>query len=525
MGQVRSRTPRAEPTYVVIGAGSGGLAAAISLAAQGLRVTVLERGSAPGGKMRNIDVNGTPVPAGPTVLTMKWAFDRILEPAGLALDDVVEVEPSRVLARHAWTDGSMLDLHADEDEAADAIAQFASPRDADGFRDFVRESRRIHDILLDTHMRAQRPSFVGLMGRIGPRRFPDMMALRPYSSLWKALSQHFHDPRLRQLFGRYSTYTGSSPFSIPATLMLVAHVERAGVWRIKGGMAALAQGLEGVAQRLGVEFRYGAEVERIETRGGRASAVRLRGGERIPVAGVVANTDASALATIAPDAGVPCVPQPKRSYSAVTFCARARTQFPLAHHTVFFSDDYAHEFEALAAGDVPPEPTTYICAADRNDRGERVDGAGNAEAMLMLVNAPANGDTKIYEEEVEPCRQRMTSLLKRCGMDLSIEAYRATTPNDFAEMFPQTGGALYGRTTDGPFAGFRRPGARTRIPNLALAGGSCHPGPGVPMSALSGWLAAGHLMAAHASTHPSRRVAISGGIATASATMDATPSR
>ena len=522
---VRARSSEGEVPYVVIGAGSGGLAAAITLAAQGRPVTVLEQGSGPGGKMRNVDVDGTSVPAGPTVLTMKWAFDRILEPAGLSLSDVVEVEPSQVLARHAWTDGSMLDLHADEDEAAEAIARFSSMRDADGFRDFVRESRRIHDILLDTHMRAQRPSFVGLMARIGPRRFPDMMALRPYSSLWAALSQRFDDPRLRQLFGRYSTYTGSSPFSIPATLMLVAHVERAGVWRIKGGMAALAKGLEGVAERMGVRFRYDAKVERVETEGGRASAVRLSSGERITAQGIVANTDASALATIAPETGVQAVPSYKRSYSAVTFCARARTNFPLAHHTVFFSNDYAAEFDALARGQVPSEPTTYICAADRNDRGERDNAADEAEAMLMLVNAPANGDTKIYGEEVEPCRQRMTSLLERCGMDLSVEASKATAPSDFAAMFPHTGGALYGRTTDGPFAGFRRPGARTRIPNLALAGGSCHPGPGVPMSALSGWLAAEHLMAAHASTRPSPRAAISGGIATASATTGATPLR
>lgn len=525
IGRTAPRVPGdARDRVVVVGAGSGGLSAAIALAIEGRPVTVVEAGPGPGGKMRDIDVDGTPVPAGPTVLTMRWAFDELLAPLGLALEDIVAIEPSEVLARHAWTDGSALDLMADEDDSAERIAAFASRRDAEGFRAFCRESRRIHDILLDTHMRAQRPSFAGLMGRIGPRRFPDMMALRPYSSLWKALSQHFRDPRLRQLFGRYATYTGSSPHAIPATLMLIAHVERAGVWRVAGGMAALARALEGVASRLGVELRYGEPIERIEVEGGRATGVRLKGGGRIAAAGIVANADAGAMADLAPEAGVPRVPRAKRSYSALTVCARARTRFPLAHHTVFFSDDYRAEFDELARGEVPDDPTTYICASARDDAGRGV-GPDAAEPMLMLVNAPANGDARDYHGEVETCRQRMTSLLRRCGMELEWEAWEATTPTDFAARFPATGGALYGRTTDGPFAGFRRPGATTSVPNLTLAGGSCHPGPGVPMSAISGRLAAERLTAALASTSMSRPAAISGGTATASATTGATPSR
>ena len=110
-------------------------------------------------------------------------------------------------------------------------------------------------------------------------------------------------------------------------------------------------------------------------------------------------------------------------------------------------------------------------------------------------------------------------------MDAEWRASRATTPNEFAAMFPRTGGALYGRINDGPFAGFRRPGARTRVPNLVLAGGSCHPGPGVPMATVSGMLAAERLMAARASTPRWRPGAIFGGTSTASATTAPTPSR
>ena len=533
----------AETRTIVVGAGAGGIAAAIALAAAGRDVLVLERGPRPGGKMRDVSAGGSPVPGGPTVMTMRWAFDDLLATAGTTLEEVATVHPSRTLARHAWTDGSRLDLMADTEEAADAIGNFAGAAEAEGFRSFTAEARRIHDILLDTHMRAQRPSFAGLMGRIGPRRFPDMLALRPYSSLWKALQGHFTDPRLIQLFGRYSTYTGSSPFAIPATLMLVAHAEREGVWRVEGGMAGLARVLVGVAEGLGVSFRYGAQVSRVEIEGGRATGVRLAGGERVPADGVVLNCDANAVHAIAPEAGVPRVPAAKRSYSAITICAVARTDFPLAHHTVFFSDDYRAEFDALAAGRVPDVPSTYICAPDRDDGGARTGTdrtADGAERMLMLVNAPPDGDRRDHAGGVERCRTRMVRLLERCGMECTIEAETVTTPTGFAALHPGTGGALYGRTTDGPFAGFRRPGALTAVPNIVLAGGSCHPGPGVPMATVSGHLAAEALLgmerregvvgarrptAARASTRPSRRAATSGGTSTASPTTAPMPSR
>ena len=500
---------------VVVGAGAGGLAAALSLAARGDDVLVLEAGDRAGGKMRDVTVGDVRVPGGPTVLTMKWAFDRLLAPFGHGLEDVVDIAPSRVLARHAWSDGSRLDLMADLDEAAQAIGAFAGHREAEGFRRFTAEARRIHNILLEPHMRAQRPSFTGLMRRIGARRFPDMLALRPYSSLWKALGQHFHDPRLRQLFGRYSTYTGSSPFSIPATLMLVAHVEREGVWRVDGGMSGLAGALRRVAENAGVEFRFGAKVRTVEVVGGEARAAVLDSGERIEGSRFVMNVDAAAVSSMVPDAGVPSVPSRARSYSALTWCAKARTDFDLAHHTVFFSDDYKREFDELASGAVPSDPTTYICAPDRDDAGGRQ--STGAERLLMLVNAPANGDTHDHAKGTEQCRERMERLLERCGMELTVEAIEATTPTQFARLFPQTGGALYGRINDGPFAGFRRPGAMTKLPNLVLAGGSCHPGPGVPMATVSGMLAAEQLMAARASTRRFRPAGISGGISTGSA--------
>jgi 1-hydroxycarotenoid 3,4-desaturase len=513
-----------QATVVVVGAGIGGLGCAIDLAAAGFAVTVIERAERSGGKMREVDVGASRVDAGPTVLTMRWVFDALFESAGSALESQVGLSSLDVLARHAWSDRERLDLYADVERSADAIGDVAGAREAAGYRAFSAESRRIYETLKDTFLGAQTTGPVGLAGRIGPGKIGSLLALRPFETLWQALGDHFHDPRLRQLFGRYATYCGSSPFAAPATLMLIAHVEQAGVWCVEGGMQRLAEALERLAISLGVTFRHGADVRRIEVDGGRASGVTLAGGERIAADWVVVNAGAAALrsgvlgdaARTAPtgDAAAP------RSLSAVTWALRTRaTGFPLVRHNVFFSGDYAAEFADIFGHDRPPRaPTIYVCAQDRDDGGQDIAGD---ERLLVLMNAPAAGDRHAMdEEELAECETRVFGYLERCGLtlDRSQGTSAITTPVRFEAMFPGTGGALYGAATHGWAAAFDRPGARTTIPGLYLAGGGAHPGAGVPMAALSGRLAAQRLMTDRASTRRFLAGATFGGTSTRSAT-------
>ena len=507
---------------IVIGAGAGGLAAAISLACQGLAVTVLERAATPGGKMRRVNAGGQVIDAGPTVLTMRWVFERLFENAGISLSSRVTLSPAALLARHAWGPEERLDLFADIDRSADAIAAFAGPREADGYRRFVADSAAMFATLRPSYIDAERPGPLTLMRRIGLSNLPAQLALKPWATMHGAISGYFRDPRLVQLFARYATYCGSNPWLAPATLMLVAHVEQDGVWVAKGGMHGLARAMERLARDLGVLFRYGADVEAIECGRDGVTGVRLAGGERLQADRVVFNGDISAVARLtseSDDAGIRPVPATKRSLSALTFAVSARTDgFPLAHHTVFFSRDYAREFLALTRQrSMPDEPTVYICAQDRDDAGT-LDKAGSAERLLFILNAPADGDTSpLTAKETSQCLDQSLSLIARAGLSLNRAdmAVTPTTPQDFAQLFPGTGGALYGRASHGWTAAFRRPGARTRIPGLYLAGGSAHPGPGMPMAALSGMLAAESLIADLASTHLSRPAVISGGMSTA----------
>jgi 1-hydroxycarotenoid 3,4-desaturase len=486
----------------VIGAGVAGLVAALDLARAGFEVTVFERAATPGGKIRELEVAGSRMDAGPTVFTLRHIFDELFADAGESLSDHLKLLPAKLLARHAWSSHEQLDLFADVPQSVDAIGSFAGMKEAQGFRRFIDQAQRIYRTLDQSFMRAARPSAVGLVRRLGIRGLADLWNIRPFESLWPETAKYFSDPRLRQLFARYATYCGSSPFRAPTTLMLIAHVEQAGVWYVEGGMRQLAVQLAQAAQRQGARVRYATEITRIDLRRGRVNGVQAADGEHLAFDAVVCNADNNALASglFGPDLsrGAPATPRAGRSLSAITWNLLARTSgFELAHHSVFFSSDYRAEFDDIFhLQRVPAEPTIYICAQDRHEANLTASAASNpakVERLLCLINAPATGDTHIFERaEIDACETRLFGLLAKFGLIVQREtsAIVTTTPTDFNRLFPATGGALYGPASHGWRTSFMRPGSRSRIPGLYLAGGSTHPGPGVPMAAVSGRLAA-----------------------------------
>ena len=204
----------------------------------------------------------------------------------------------------------------------------------------------------------------------------------------------------------------------------------------------------------------------------------------------------------------------RRSLSAVTWSVHAPTSgLELSTHNVFFSRDYGAEFADLCVQHrVPAAPTVYVCAQDRDSRAPAAPGS--PERLLCLINAPAIGDIhRFTDEEVDLCLNRTLATLQRCGLQVHAQPEQlvATTPTDFHRLFPGSGGALYGQATHGWQASFSRPGARSPIPGLYLAGGSTHPGPGLPMAALSGRHAATCLRQDLVSSGRFPRAAMSGG--------------
>ena len=275
----------------------------------------------------------------------------------------------------AWSEHERLDLYADAARSAEAIGEFAGPAEARRYLAFAERARGIYQTLEKSFLKSASPTPLTLVRDAGLSGLGNLSRISPFSTLWNALGEHFHDPRLRQLFGRYATYCGSSPFMAPATLMLVAHVERDGVWLIEGGMHQLAVAMAKLAATHGASFRYDTEVREVLIAGGRATGVRLADGEVIEAGTVVANTDAAAIAGgwlgTALKSAVPSTPPSARSLSALTWSMLAPASgFPLLRHNVFFSGSYASEFDDIFKhARLPETPTVYICAQDRDANG------------------------------------------------------------------------------------------------------------------------------------------------------------
>ncbi|MGS4945621.1 1-hydroxycarotenoid 3,4-desaturase CrtD [Meridianimarinicoccus sp. RP-17] len=526
--------PRAERPVIVIGAGIGGLAAALRLAAAGVPVTVFDRAAGPGGKMRTVPSAAGPVDAGPTVLTMRAVFDDLFCAAGARIEDHVTLHRQDILARHWWPDGSTLDLHADPGARADAIRSFAGAQAAREFCQFSARAARLFDAFDEPMMQTAQPSLGALTRRV--MREPALIPLMaPNRTLAQMLAGQFSDPRLAQLFGRYATYVGGSPYQAPALLALIWQAEAAGVWVVDGGMHALARAIAGLAGARGAVFRYGAEVDEITRDGtGRASGVRLADGETVPAAAVLFNGDPRALGlgllgqSVRTAGNGPLRAERSLSARVWTFAAqpdgplaRSTATGGLAHHNVFFGGDPEAEFADLRAGRMPRDATLYVCAEDRGkpappDAMERFEIIMNAAPLTARTGATGAAQGPDGPEEQDPCHTRTFATLARFGLSFDpVPGLPAlTTPSEFERLFPGSAGSLYGQSPHGLTAALSRPTARSAVAGLYLAGGGTHPGAGVPMAAISGRHAAEAIVTDLGSISPSRRTAMPGGMST-----------
>ena len=523
-----TRSPLKTPQVVVVGAGMAGLVSALLLANAGAQVTVLEAGEQVGGKIRQLwpgaerqspqspQSGECGIDSGPTVLTMKWVFEEIFAAVGLHFERELGVSQLDVLAKHAWSADrgeAQLSLYADPARSTEAVAEFAGAAEAQRFQHFCRSAKALYGALEGSIIREAEPSVKKLAFSLGPRGLAALAGIGPMRSLWDSLGGYFKDPRLRQLFARYATYCGSSPWASPATLMLIAQVEMDGVWSVEGGIRALASVLERLCRARGVVFQFQTRCREIELEGARVCAVQTERGERLPVDAVVFNGDIEALHTgllgEAIERGMLAKlgRRSARSLSALTWsmrCAVREERFTLERHNVFFQDHYQDEFTDIFTHQrLPQTPTVYVCAQERGlARGAALFATDPhsepRESLFCLINAPATGDTRVWTpQELAACETAAFSLLKRCGLSLKTapEFTLQTTPSQFHQRFPATGGALYGQATHGWMQVFSRSKATTPSSGLFLGGGSVHPGPGLPMTALSGRMAAGAAMA------------------------------
>lgn len=498
----------------VIGTGIGGLSAAARLAHAGLSVTLFERQAQIGGKMRVVPSAAGPVDTGPTVLTLRAEFDRLFADLGARLSDYVDLVPLPVLARHFWPDGSRLDLFDDIDTSARAIEAFAGRHARRDYLRFRKKTARLFDAFEAPMMQTAVPKPADLTRHVALRPWL-VPAMAPMSTLARRLARDFSDARLAQLFGRYATYVGGSPFQSPALLSLISEAEARGVWAPRGGMLALAHGVAQLATELGARIICNAHVDEIMTSNDRVIGLRS-GADIFPADAILFNGDPRALAlghlgaAVADEA--PLTRTDARSLSANVWAFSATPQgADLAHHNVFFSADPAWEWRSLDAGHWPEDPTIYVCAQDR------AEGAPDGpERFELILNAPPLTRRTPEPEDYKTCHRQTFQTLARHGLtfDPPPGPEALTMPQEWEARFPGSDGSLYGQSPHGMMAAFRRPTARAAMKGLYLAGGGAHPGAGVPMATRSGRLAAEAMIADLSSTSMSRPTAMRGGMST-----------
>lgn len=472
----------------ILGAGIGGLSAAIYLAAKGNRVTILEQNSAVGGKMSEIQAEGFRFDTGPSVITMRHVFEDVFRAAGRNLEEYLTLKAVDPLTRYFYPDGARFDLTRDLSDTIEQI-QRLDPRDPEGYLAFLSEAARLHRITGPVFTYGPPPSPASFL-RVSLK---DMLSVDPFHTLQWSIEKHVHHPHLRQLLGRFATYTGASPYLAPATLAVIAHVElNGGVYYPQGGVYAIARAYETLARELGVDIRLNARVKEIQLNGKKISAILLENGERVQADTIISNIDVTTTYKMihSPLAEKKRNALQKRDVSCsgvILLLGVDGTHPQLAHHNIFFSSDYKREFEQIfTEKKLPDDPTLYLCITSKTDSSHAPEGCEN---WFVMVNAPALTG---MEQDSTVVTEMLLSRLAGVGLDVrgKIRYQRLLTPLDIAQRTGADRGALYGISFNDRFAPFKRPHNRSEIEGLFFAGGTTHPGGGVPMVTLSGKLAA-----------------------------------
>ncbi len=479
---------------LIIGGGIGGLSAAIHLAAAGKRVLVLEQNTAVGGKMSEWASDGFRWDTGPSVITMRHVLEELFHAAGKRLEDYLTLLPVEPLTRYFFPDGTLLDFTRDLPTLLKQIEQI-DKRDVEGFLKYLSYVARLHRITGPVFIYDEPPHPSSLL-KVHPR---DMLHVDAWRSMDHAIRSFVHSPQLRQLLGRFATYVGASPYRAPATLNVIAHVElNGGVWYPQGGIYAIARAMERLALELGVEIRTGTRIDHIQVKDRRATGVTLSDGRTIAGEAVIANVDVATVyehllpRTAQSEKRLRKLSRIEPSCSGFILMLGIEGEHPqLAHHNIFFSRDYPGEFRDIFERRQPPgDPTIYVAITSKTDPAHAPQGHEN---WFVLVNAPACTADFNWTEAQNRYSEVVLNRLKDYGLDIrrSIRVERILTPADLERMTGARRGALYGSSSNNPLAAFLRPHNRDPLTsNLYYAGGTTHPGGGVPMVTLSGKLAA-----------------------------------
>ncbi|MCB0713380.1 MAG: phytoene desaturase [Ignavibacteriae bacterium] len=477
----------------VIGAGLGGLSAAIHLRLKGYDVTIFEKNHEPGGKLSRRYDAGHYFDLGPTVLTMPFVLEELFKAAGERLEDHITLHPVEPTCRYYWSDGTAFDAWGEREKLLEEVAR-CFPEDVNEFRRFLGDIARLYeatkDVFLFSPFRGVREFFSLRNARLAPM----LGSLGFTQTVHRSLERRFHSPKLIQFLDRFATYNGSSPYSAPATLNVIPHVELAfGAWYPEGGMYRIVEVLTSLAESLGVKIHLSSEVEGVGCEGKRITSLTVNG-VRESSNIVISNVDALRMwKHLLDPAGLPIptrLEREERSCSGFLMLATVeKVGERESHHSIFFSDHYRQEFNDLfETKSFPSEMTIYRSVSSVSDLSLTVEGEEN---WYLLVNAPARPELFANRVRVEKYSEMVLRRLEAFNQHPTVRSLSVMTPLDIEERYASLDGAIYGSASNSIFSAFMRQGNKVKgVENLYMVGGSVHPGGGIPLVLLSGKIVA-----------------------------------
>jgi len=484
---------------VVIGAGLGGLSAAISLATEGFSVDLLEKNDKVGGKLNILEKDGFTFDLGPSILTMPHIFQALFDRAGKNMADYINIQTVEPHWRNFFEDGSTLDLSSDPERMKQELDKLG-PNTAKEFEAFLAYSKKLCEITEQGYFEHGLDSFWELLKHYGPVR--SLLEFDVFRSMDQGVRRFIKDPKLVDVLNYFIKYVGSSPYDAPALMNLLPYIQFGyGLWYVKGGMYGIAEGLQKLAEELGVNIRVNSEVAEIQHNAGRATAVSLLDGTVIPADIVVSNMEVipAYKKLLNNEKEAKRLQRFEPSCSGLVLHLGVDTIYPqLAHHNFFYSDHPREHFNAVFHDNkLSDDPTIYLVAPVKSDPTQAPPGC---EIIKILPHIPhLNPEQPLTTEDYAALRERVLIKLERMGLtDLRkhIVCEEYWTPIDIEQRYYSNQGSIYGVVADRfKNLGFKIPQRSKDISNLYFVGGSVNPGGGMPMVTLSGQLVRDKILA------------------------------
>ena len=469
---------------IVVGAGFGGIAAALRLRARGYRVSIIDRASRLGGRAQVFERDGFRHDAGPTVITAPFLFDELFELFGARREDYVDFVPLDPWYRFQFADGETFDYGGDVNATLAEIERI-NPADVAGYKSLVEASRRIYEVGFE--QLADQP-FHAISSML--RQFPALLRLRADRSVWQLVCKHLQDDRLRQAFSIQPLLVGGNPFDTTSIYNLIHFLERRwGIHFAMGGTGALVDGLGQLMQAVGIDIELNTTVASIDIRDGRARGVVLENGVRRPADLVVSNVDPMHLySNMVPSKDQTRTVRMKRRHSKfsmglfVLYFGTTQQYPDVAHHTIWLGQRYrqllADIFDRKVLAD---DFSLYVHRPTATDPSFAPDGCDSFYVLAPVPNLQAGID---WQAEGPALQQRIVDALDASmlpGLKESITAEFFMTPEDFADDYLSVAGAGF---SVAPLlrqsAWFRFHNKAEGPENLFLVGAGTHPGAGLP---------------------------------------------